>query len=166
MILAVILGGAKPDPPRITLDVRDADVHNVLRLLADTGKVNIVVPDEVQGRVTIKLKNVPWNEALDAILKVEGLGWERSGTVIQVDTLERIQARAEAKAEIRTARRETARLLTVIIPLRYASAEKLKPLVASMLTDRGRVAVDDRTNVLIVTDVAHNVDRVRRELGL
>lgn len=157
---------AKPDLPRISLDVRDADLHNVLRLLADTAKVNVVVPDHVQGRVTVKLKDVPWTDALDVILQAQGLGREQVGTVVQIDTLERIAARAEKEAEIRAARRETAELITVLIPLRYARAAEMKPLVASMLTGRGRVAVDERTNVLIVTDIAHNVDRVRRELGL
>ena len=150
----------------ITLDVKDADIHNVVRLLADAGKVNIVVPDEVKGRVTVKLKDVPWTKALDVVLSSKGLGYEKSGNVIRVDTLERINERAQQKAAIAKTREEAAELLTVLIPLVYANASEMKPLVASMLTPRGKVAVDVRTNVLIVTDVAINVERVRAQLGI
>jgi type IV pilus assembly protein PilQ len=158
--------GAKPAERRISLDVKDADIHNVVRLLADAGKINIVVPDEVKGRVSVKLKDVPWTKALDLVLSSKGLGYEKSGNVIHVDTLERINQRAQQRAEIAKTREEAADLLTVMIPLRYANASEMKPLVASMLTPRGTVAVDVRTNVLIVTDVAHNVERVRRQLGI
>jgi type IV pilus assembly protein PilQ len=156
-----MLLGAAPPARRISLDVKDADVHNVLRLLADTGKVNIVVPDDVRGRVTIKLRNVPWTEALDVILRSKGLGREKVGSVIQVDTLERILAREKTRIELEKTKVEAAEPVTVIIPLSYTNASDLKPLVQSMLSPRGTVAVDPRTNSLIVTDVAENIDRVR-----
>jgi type II secretory pathway component HofQ len=165
-LVSFLLVGAKPPERRITLDVKDADIHNVLRLLADTGRVNIVVPDEVKGRVTLKLKDVPWTQALEIVLHSRGLGKETIGNVIQIDTLERINKRLADKAEIAKAQEGSADLLTVMIPLNYASASELKPLVTSMLTPRGTVAVDARTNVLIVTDVAHNVARVRKQLGI
>jgi type IV pilus assembly protein PilQ len=167
LLLASLWIAAKPaEERRISLDVKDADLHNVLRLLADTGNVNIVVPDEVKGRITIKLTNVPWTQALDIILDSRGLAKEKSGNVIQVDTLERINRRLADRAEIAKAQQGSADLLTVMIPLSYASASEMRPLVASMLTPRGTVAVDVRTNVLIVTDVAHNVARVRKTLGI
>lgn len=163
----MFLVAARPAPAkRINLDVQDADVHNVLRLLADTGAINIVVPDHVKGRVTLKLRNVPWTEALDVVLRSKGLGQERSGNVVHIDTLENIQRRLEAKAAIREAKKGTAELMTVMIPLRYAKAADLQPIVQSMLSERGRVVIDKRTNMLIVTDVVHNVDRVRRTLGI
>src|SRR5688572_21553012 len=99
-VLALFLVGAAPAPKRISLDVKDAELHNVLRLLADTGRVNIVVPDDVKGKVTIKLRNVPWTEALDVILRSKGLGREQQGGVIQVDTLERIVKRQRDQAEL------------------------------------------------------------------
>jgi type II secretory pathway component HofQ len=150
----------------VTLNVKDADIHNVLRLLADAGKVNIVVPEEVKGRVTVNLKDVPWLKALDSVLASKGLGREKIGNVIHVDTLERLRARQEHRAAIAKAREESAALLTVLIPLRYAKANDMKPLVASLLTKRGTVAVDVRTNTLIVTDVVENVARVRAQLGI
>jgi Secretin and TonB N terminus short domain len=83
-------GGARaPEPPRyhgarIDLDVKAADIHEVCRLLADVGKVNIVVSDQVQGTVTIKMKGVPWDQALETILRAKGFRAERDGSVIMV----------------------------------------------------------------------------------
>ena len=164
--LATLFSANPAADRRLSLDVKDADVHNVIRLLADTGKVNIVVPEEVKGRVTLKLVNVRWTDALDVVLRSKGLGKERSGNVIYVDTLERISERLSKQAEIAESQQGSAELLTVMIPLNYARASEMKPLVASMLTPRGTVAVVVRTNVLIVTDVAHNVARVRKQLGI
>lgn len=141
---------------RISLDVKDASIHNVLRLLADTGRVNIVVPDDVQGRLTLRLKNVPWNEALRVVLRMKGLGMERIGEVIQIDTEERILKRAAAQAEIAAWRTSASPLVTRLVPVAYARAAELKPIVQSMLTARGRIEVDVRTNTLIITDVAES----------
>lgn len=162
---ALMLLGAAPPARRISLDVKDADLHNVLRLLADTGKVNIVVPDEVRGRVTIKLRNVPWTEALDVILRSKNLGKERIGSVIQVDTLERILAREKARIELKKIEEEAGEPVTVIVPLSYTNANELKPLVQSMLSPRGTVAVDSRTNSLIITDVPSVVERAKSTLS-
>jgi type II secretory pathway component HofQ len=165
ILLAVSLAGYKPEPRRITLDLKDANIHNVLRLLADVGRVNLVVPDEVQGRITIRLTNVPWTEALEVILQSKGLGQEKIGEVIHVDTLERIAKRHEVEGEIRAARMGTGSLVTVIIPLRYARAAEAAPLVRGMLTERGSVQVDARTNALIVTDVEESTESVRARLS-
>ena len=164
--ITLLLIGAKPADRPISLDVKDADIHNVLRLFANVAQVNIVVPGDVKGRVTIKLDRVPWSRALDVVLKSKGLGMERHGDVIRVDTLVRLNERQVQKGKLRGLREKSGSLLTVVIPVNYARALDLKPLVQSMLTPRGRVMVDARTNVLVVTDVAHNVTRVRAELGL
>lgn len=160
-LILVLLSLAAAPPRKISLDVKDADLHNVMRLLADAGKVNIVVPDDVKGRVTIKLRDVPWTEALDVILRSKGLGREMIGSVVQVDTLERILARDRARIEMNKAQVEAAEPITVLIPLSYANANELKALVQSMLSPKGSVAVDARTNTLIVTDVPERIDRVQ-----
>ncbi len=153
-LLAVFALAFAPPAKRISLDVKDADLHNVVRLLADVGHINIVVPDDVKAKVTIQLRDVPWTEALDAILRSKGLGQERIGDVIEVDTEARILKRLQLAAEIRSAKAQSVRLATVMIPLRYARASEVAPLVKGMLTERGRLEIDARTNTLIVTDVA------------
>jgi type IV pilus assembly protein PilQ len=163
--LAIALVAAAPLPVRrISIDIKDGDIHNVMRLLADAGHINLVIPDEVQGRITLHLADVPWDEALGIVLRTKGLGMERSGNVIQVDTEERILERTRKRAEIANARKATAPLVTILIPLSHAKAADLKPIVASMLTDRGRVEIDARTNTLIVTDVAAETGTLEQSL--
>lgn len=144
---------APPDSnPRVSIDVRDADVHNVLRLIADAGRVNVVVPSEVQGKVTLRLHNTPWREALDAVLASRGLGRVFEGNIIYVDTHERLE-RARRRAIDRSDRQTSlSPMVTRVIPVRYARASDMAPLVRGMLSAEGQVVVDARSNLLVVTD--------------
>jgi type IV pilus assembly protein PilQ len=138
---------------RISIDVVRADIHDVLRLLADMGKVNVVVAEEVQGKVTLKLRDVPWRVALDTVLSSHGLGQERTGNVMRVAPLKQLSEEAEERARVRKAREEVAPLHTYFIPVSHARASELLPHVQAQLSPRGKVSVDARTNTLIVTDV-------------
>ncbi len=145
---------------RIDIDLKDADVHNVLRLLADTGRVNIITADNVSGSVTIRMRNVPWDQALDVVLQAKNLGMERRGNIIRVAPLadlekEREMAIARAKQELQLAPLETR-----LIPVSYAEALNLQARAAELLSARGSIAVDERTNVMIVRDVAGNLDQI------
>ncbi len=150
-----------PAERRMRLVVKDANIHDVLRMAADVGEVNLFVADEVKGRVTLKLEDVVWSEAFHAILRSKQLGFERQGDIIVVDTLPRMVHRAEQRARTLLASKEAAPLVTTLVPVRFASAEALLPVVRSLLSARGTVAVDKRTNTLIVTDVAAEQIRAR-----
>jgi type II secretory pathway component HofQ len=141
------------DSKRITLDVVRADLHDVLRLLAEKGGLNVVVADEVRGKVTLRLRDVPWRQALDTVLASHGLGQELRGNVLRVATMKQLTEEAEARAKLKQAREEVAPLRTYFIPVSYAKAAELLPQVKAQLSPRGRASVDDRTNTLIVTDV-------------
>ncbi len=145
---------------RIDLDFKDADIHNVLRLLADTGRVNIVAADNVSGAVTLRMRNVPWDQALDVVLRAKSLGMERRGNIIRVAP----QADLEKEREMAIARQQQelklAPLETRLIPVSYAQASELQSRAAELLSSRGSVAVDERTNVLIVRDVSGNLDQI------
>jgi type IV pilus assembly protein PilQ len=145
---------------RIDLDLKDADIHNVLRLLADVGRVNVVTADNVQGSVTIRMRNVPWDQALDVILQAKSLGMVRQANMIRVAPLsdlekERDLAIARAKQEVQLAPVETR-----IIPVSYAAAKDIQQRARDLLSERGSIAVDERTNVMIVRDVAGNLNQV------
>jgi type IV pilus assembly protein PilQ len=149
---------ALADPPRreskrITLDVVHADIHDVLRILAEKGRLNIVVSDEVQGKVTLKLRNVPWRQVLETVLATNGLGHELRGNVLRVAPLKKLAEEAEARVKLKQAREDAAPLQTYFIPVSHARAADLLPLVKEQLSPRGRASVDARTNTLIVTDV-------------
>lgn len=159
-LLALALLGAPAAlaaPPaegkRITLDIVRADLHGVLRMLADMGRLNLVVDDEVQGTVTLKLRNVPWRQALDTVLASKGLGREEQGNILRVAPLRKLQQEAVLRAEVKQAREQEAPLRTYFIPVNYARAADLLPHVKALLSPRGSVSVDARTNTLIVTDV-------------
>jgi len=145
---------------RIDLDLKDADVHNVLRLLADVGQVNIVTADNVSGTVTIRMRNVPWDQALDVVLQAKGLGVVQRANMLRVAPL----ADLEKERELQIARRQQevklAPLETRLIPVSYAQASEIQDRAKPLLSERGSIAVDDRTNVMIVRDLAGNLNQI------
>ncbi|MCP3137101.1 secretin and TonB N-terminal domain-containing protein [Pyxidicoccus xibeiensis] len=159
-VLALALLGAptlaaspKSEGPRVTLDIVKADLHDVLRMLADMRHLNLVVDEDVQGTVTLKLRNVPWRQALETVLASHGLGREQQGEVMRVAPLRKLQEEATLRTALKKAREEEAPLRTYFIPVSHARAADLLPHVQAQLSPRGRVSVDARTNTLIVTDV-------------
>jgi type IV pilus assembly protein PilQ len=157
LALALAAAPALARPPqeakRISLDVTKANVHDVLRMLADVGRMNLVVADEVQGTVTLTLRNVPWTQALDMVLRARGLGMEQRGNILRVAPLKTLQEEAETLARLKQAKVRTAPLRTWFIPVNYANASEMANHVKGVLSPRGSVSVDARTNTLIVTDV-------------
>ena len=145
---------------RIDLDLKDADVHNVLRLLADVGQVNVVTADNVTGTVTIRMRNVPWDQALDIVLQSKGLGMVRTGNMIRVAPLADLEKEREMQLARRAQEVKLAPLETRLIPVSYASAEDIQERVKPLLSERGSVAVDQRTNVLIARDIAGNLNQI------
>ncbi len=145
---------------RIDLDFHNADIHNILRMIAEVGGVNIVTSDEVQGSVTIRMRNVPWDQALDVILQAKGLGMVRRGNLIRVAPLETLEKERELAIARQKQNVELAPLETRLIPVSYAAATDLSPRVQELLTSRGTVSVDERTNVLIVRDTVESLDDI------
>ncbi|NRA98162.1 MAG: AMIN domain-containing protein, partial [Planctomycetes bacterium] len=145
---------------RIDLDLKDADIHNVLRLLADVGRINIVTADNVKGSVTIRMKNVPWGQALETVLQAKKLGMVQKGSIVRVAPQieldkERTLSIARAKQQLALAPLETR-----IIPVSYADAGTIQAQAADLLSERGTIAVDARTNVMIVRDIVGNLGQI------
>ena len=144
---------------RITLDFHDIEIRNLLRLIADVSKKNIVVADNVTGKVTVSLRNVPWDQALDIILKAKGLDREEIGNVIRVAKAEDIAKEQQARADAAKARAPLIPLKVRLIPVNFAAAKDVEKQVKDVLSDRGTVTVDERTNVLIVKDIQEALAR-------
>jgi type IV pilus assembly protein PilQ len=153
-------GGRRYAGRRIDLDFKDADIHNILRLLAEVGNVNIVTGDDVSGSVTIRMRNVPWDQALDVILQAKGLGMVRRDNLIRVAPLATLEHEREAAIARRKQQEQLAPLETRLVPVSYADANSMAPRVRELLSERGTVSVDERTNVLIVRDIADQLDQV------
>ena len=132
----------------ISIDFKDADVRTVLRILAEKSGVNIVAGEEVEGRITIKLVNVPWQKALDVILRTYGFVYERDENVVRVTTVENL---------------EKEDLITRVFSLNYANAQEVSNVITEMLSkERGKVKFDARMNLLVITDVPANLTKIGR----
>ena len=138
---------------KVDFNVKDIDIKNLLGAIAEISKKNIIVADDVHGSVTIKLRNVPWDQALDIILKSKALGREDIGNIIRVAPIETLRAEQKAAAEAYKNRQASEPLKVRLIPVNYAKADQLTGQIKDTLTDRGTVSIDSRTNTLIVKDV-------------
>ena len=144
---------------RISLDFKDADIQNVLRVLADVSGLNIIATDDVKGKVTLHLNDVPWDQALDLVLRSNRLEKTQEGNVVRISTVARLKEEREALRAAQEAERELESLRVKYIRVNYAKAdETLIEKVKGVLTDRGSVTFDDRTNTIIVRDIPRGTD--------
>ncbi len=146
---------------KVSFEFKDIDIHNLLRIIAEISKKNMVVSDDVGGRITIRLRNVPWDQAFELILKSKGLGKQEFGNIVRVAPLATLEAEAKANEAIANARKQTAPLSVQLIPVNYATASDMAQRVREVLTPRGNVAIDTRTNTLIVRDLGENMGKVK-----
>ncbi len=149
---------------RMSIDLQEADIHTVFRFIADFADINIITSDDVAGKVTVRLKDVPWDEALGSVLQAKGLGAQRYGNILRVAPLETIKAEQQAALEAAKASVDLAELQLYVAPLNYAQADELTEQVTSALSTRGSVQVDSRGNQLIIRDREENVAQIRELL--
>ena len=142
----------------IDLDMVDANITDVLRLLAEVSDLNIIASDDVQGTISLRLKGVPWDQAFDIILKSKGLDKIREGNVVRVAPATKISQEKESILAAKKAREKLEPLEIRFVPVNYAVAEELQDQVAGVLTDRGSVTSDGRTNTLIIKDIAQGIE--------
>ena len=147
---------------KITIDIQDADIVNVIRLIGDVSGKNVVIGEEVKGKVTVKLKNVPWDQALDVVLKTKDLGREDRGGIIRVVQQAKLDAERESRLKLQDEREKKLPTTVRLIPVNYAVASELTPQVKELLSSRGKVTQDNRTNVIIVEDIRDNLDQAER----
>ncbi|AUX86029.1 type IV pilus secretin PilQ [Acinetobacter tandoii] len=172
---------------KISLDFQDIEVRRVLQLLADFTGINMVAADTVQGNITLRLKDVPWDQALDIILKTKNLDKRRNGNVIWIAPVAELIKSEEDEAKAIAQSVKLAPIQTEYLRLSYAKAADVFKLVTdsrkeagkntgvnnqdslaleSLLSSRGSIVSDDRTNTLIVNDTAQNIDKIRKMVDL
>ncbi|WP_376697401.1 type IV pilus secretin PilQ [Wenzhouxiangella sp. EGI_FJ10305] len=166
------------DGDRITLNFQDIPVRSVLALIADVSNQNVVVSDSVGGNLTLRLTNVPWDQALDIVLETKNLDMRQSGNVIWIAPTQEIAAREQAILQARADRQTLEPLQTAIISLSYADADEMATLIkaasegddaqetggdsgSGLLSQRGSVTIDQRTNTLLVNDTPERISAVR-----
>jgi type IV pilus assembly protein PilQ len=153
---------------RLTLNFQDIDVRSVLQLLADTSGQNIVVSDSVAGNLTLRLQNVPWDQALDIVLRTKGLDKRRQDNVIIIGPTAELASREKAELAARKEVQELSPVRSEFLQVNYAKVSDLAKLIKttngkdSMLSARGSLSIDDRTNTLLVQDTAERLADIRR----
>ncbi len=151
---------------RLTLNFQDIEARAVLQLLADTSGQNMVISDTVQGNVTLRLQNVPWDQALDIVMQTKGLDMRHEGNVILVAPAAEIAAREKELASAKKDLTAVAPLRSEFLQVNYAKASDLAELIKgkgnSLMSERGSVTVDARTNTLLLQDTAENLADIRR----
>jgi len=154
---------------KLSLNFQDIEVRSVLQLLADFTDKNIVVSDSVKGNITLRLKDVPWDQALDIVLESKGLAMRNNGNVIWVAPAVELDAKEQRELQAYKRKQALEPLVTEYISINYAKASDMLKLVkssgakseGSLLSDRGTVALDERTNTLLVQDTASRVSEIR-----
>ena len=150
---------------RLSLNFQDIEVRSILQLLADFTGTNIVVSDTVSGNLTLRMHNVPWDQALDIVLKTKGLAKRQNDNVMLIAPSEEIAARERLELESQKQIEELAPLYSDFVQVNYAKAADLASLLqdgnGSLLSDRGNVSIDTRTNTLLVQDTAEKLEQVR-----
>jgi len=137
----------------ISLDLKDADIKDVFRTISQLTQLNIVVDPEVKGTVTVQLEDVPWDQALDLILKQNGLGYVLENNIMRIATTAKLQSEQADRLRLMEARQAAEPTRTVIKKLSYAKAQELTPTIKSVMSRRGDVVVDTRTNTLIIREI-------------
>ncbi|MGE3538250.1 MAG: type IV pilus secretin PilQ [Candidatus Tectimicrobiota bacterium] len=145
---------------KISLDFQDADINDILRLIAEVGGVNIIAGGDVQGKVTTRMVDVPWDQALDVILKINGLAQERSGNIIRVGPLEKFTVERQERLKARVTEVQAEPVMTQIVPINFAAAKDLRANLEKLLSNRGTIFIDNRTNTMIVTDTRQHLDEI------
>lgn len=159
---------------RLSLNFQDIDIHAVLNLIADFRSLNIITTDAVKGKVTLKLKNVPWDQALDIILDAKDLGQRRIGSVISIDLKANIEEKEKRELKANSEKKALEPLQTEFFQVNYSKASNFVTLLKkkatgsdeghSFLSGRGSVSFDERTNTLLLQDTAERLTQIRRLL--
>lgn len=155
---------------RISLSFQSVDIRSLLQIIADVAGTNMVVSDSVSGDLAMRLQNVPWDQALDIILRTKGLGMRQQGNVMLVAPLTELADREKVELETEKQKVELSPLRSEIVQVNYAKASDIAKLLksgdkSSLLSARGSVAVDDRTNTLIVSETREKLAEVRELVG-
>ncbi|MCK9489712.1 MAG: type IV pilus secretin PilQ [Xanthomonadales bacterium] len=164
---------------RVTFNFQDVPIRSLLQLIAEVSELNIVVADSVSGNITIRLDNVPWDQALDVVLQAKGLDKRRQGNVMWIAPQPEIAAREKEMEDARIAIEERAELITDYIPINFGNAEEIAALLTTQseqaqggggggqsqsrgfLSPRGSVSYDRRTNTLLVNDIPQKIEEIR-----
>jgi len=152
---------------KISLDFKDADIRNILRLIADISDLNIIVSDNVSGKVTVKLDNVPWDQVLDIILETNSLGKIWMDSVLRIETQDEIKKISDKRYQAQKSQEKVADLKTEVVDIIYRDAKDVLKLLEEekeITSDRGALSVDPNLNRIIITDTPEKVAKIKGKI--
>lgn len=155
-------GNTKFYGKKISIETSNIDVREALNLITEESGVNMVISEDVKGPLSLKLRQVPWDQALVVIMQAKKLGYSRQGNVLRIAPLQELKAEEDDSTKLAAARKNLEPLKVRMFPVSYAKVEDLERKVKDFLGERGRVVGDTRTNSLVVTDIQENLDRAAR----
>ncbi len=157
---SLITGGSRFTGRKISLDLQDADLVNVMRLFAEVANLNVILAPDVKGRVTVRMVNIPWDQAMEIILKMNGLGYVLEDNILRIASVTALTKEAEDEMKSKEAKKKAEDLITRIVPINYSTAATIEGTIKKSLSPRGETVTDARTNTLIIKDIPRNVDEV------
>ncbi len=144
----------------ISIQVREADVREVFNFIAEESGLNILLSEDVAGKVTLKLRKIPWDQALVVLMQSKNLGYVRQGNILRIAAISSIRKEVDTTRELIESQKALQSLKTKVVPVSFAQANALLVSIRDFLSPRGKVQTDVRTNTIIVTDIPENIERV------
>lgn len=157
-----LAGNTKFYGKKISIETNSMDIRDALSLITEESGVNMVISEDVKGPLSMKLRQVPWDQALVVIMKAKKLGYTRQGNVLRIAPLQDLKAEEDDATKLAQARKNVEPLKVRMFPVSYAKVDELEKKIKDFLGDRGRVVGDARTNALVVTDIQENLERAAR----
>lgn len=157
-----LAGNTKFYGKKISIEMNNMDVRDALRFITEESGVNMVIAEEVRGNVSLKLRQVPWDQALVVLMRAKRLGYTRQGNVLRIATLDQLKQEEDDANKLAQSKRAVEPLKVRMFPISYAQVADLEKRVAGFLSERGKVVGDVRTNSLVVTDIEDNMARVAK----
>lgn len=160
-----LMGDTKFYGKNISIEILDGELRDVINFISEESGVNLVLSDEVKGKISVKLRQIPWDQALIVIMQTKQLGYIRQGNILRISTLANIRAETDSAKQLLDAQKQLEPLKVKVFPISYAKAKDLEPQAQGFLSSRGSAKADDRTNNLVVKDIAENVIKIEKLLA-
>jgi type IV pilus assembly protein PilQ len=157
---ALMVGANKFTGKKISLDLQDADLITVMRLFAEVANLNIILAPEVKGKVTVRMVKIPWDQAMDIILRMNGLGYVLEDNILRIASTAELTRESDEQFRAKESKKKAEDLVTRVVAISYTPAKSLEPTLKKSLSPRGETVVDERTNTIIIKDIARNMDEV------
>lgn len=157
-----LAGNTKFYGKKISIETNNMDVRDALNFITEESGVNMVIAEEVKGPISLKLRQVPWDQALVVIMRTKKLGYTRQGNVLRIAPLQDLRAEEDDATKLAASRKNVEPLTVRMFPISYAKVDELEKKIKDFLGERGKVVGDTRTNALVVTDIEENLNRVAK----